>query len=188
MQQATQLIGTLAKLALEGTTFVTPAAGTVSRTTIPDNDAANGGGPIWFDLGIIESAQEKVDSTKITIFRPSPGILQLDDELETKLMRTIVCKCSEISNPMYLLLCRALKPTSPLTGNVGQFVPLTVSRVRGWVKFQRYSGIDNALLLAEQVWSKVSIENAVEYGGDKQVMFDLTIKQLFSPLNSATGN
>jgi len=188
MNQATQLLGTLAKIALDGTTYLTPTAGTVSKTNCPDNAAADAAGNIWFDLGIIEECQEKVDSTKIPIFRPSPGILQLDDELETKLKRTLQIKCSECSNIMWLLLRRALLPTSPRTGAMGQFVPLTISRVKCWSKFQKYSGIDNSLIDYEQIWSKIAIDNAVTYGGDKQVMFDLTVMQLWSPLNSAAGN
>ena len=188
MNQGSQLLGTLAKIALDGTTYTTPTAGTVSKTNCPDNAATNAAGTIWFDLGIIEDVQEKTDSTKIPIFRPSPGILQLDDELETKLKRTLQVKCSECSNVMWLLLRRALAPTSPLTGAMGQYVPLTISRVKCWAKFQKYSGIDNALIDYEQMWAKIAIDNAVPYGGDKQVMFDLTIMQLFSPLNSAAGN
>lgn len=189
MNQRPDLVGNLAKFAIGGTVVAAPAAGTVSRTLIPDNAATvAGGAAVWLDLGVIESASEKVDSSKIDIFRPSPGVLQLDEQLESKLKRTISLKISECSNAMWLLLRRALKPTSPLTGALGQFVPLSASQVNGWLKLQQYSGRDNTLLLAEQVWSKISIDNAVEVGGEKQVMFDLTVLQLWSPLNSANGS
>lgn len=189
MIPAAQLIGCLAKLSLEGTTYTIPTAGTVSRDLIPPNDAAKAGPiSIWPDLGIIASASEKVDSTSVPIWGPAPGAYVLHDELEAKLIRTITCKVEECSNVMFLLLRRALKPDSPLTGAVGQFVPLTVSRNRAWVKFQRYSATDNTLLDAEQIWSKIKITNAVEYGPEKNVMFDLEIKQLWSPLTSGTGN
>ncbi len=189
MNQAAKLIGALAKIAIEGTAYTLPGAGTVSRTNCPPNDAANAGPiSIWADIGIIENASEKTDSTKIEIYRPSPGVLQLDDELETKFKRTIALKITECSNVMWLLLNKALSSTSPLTGAIGQYVPFTHPNTKAWFKAQKYDGQTNALLFAEQTWCKLSIDNAVEYGGDKQMMFDLTVKQLWSPLNSHTGN
>lgn len=193
MNQNPLLIGCLAKFALSGAAFTAPApGGTVSNTVIPSNDATiDGGGSVWLDLGTIEECQEKVDSTKIPIFGNTPGKIHLKDELETKPIRTLQCRVNDCSNYAWLLLRRALKPTSPFTGAIGQFVPLSVSRVRGWVKFQRYDGTDegnDALIDAEQLWSKIMIDNAVTYGGDKNVMFDLVIKQLWSPLNSATAS
>ncbi len=187
MDQAAKLIGCLAKIAINGAAYTAPSAGTTSRTNIPPNDATNGSGSIWPDLGIIAKATEKFDSTKVEIFRPTPGKYMLDDELEAKVKRTLTLTIEECSNVMWLLLRRALKPTSPLTGNIGQFVPLSVSNVKCWMKFQRY-GEDDALVDAEQLWSKISIDNAVEYGPEKNVQFELTVKQLWSPLTSSTAN
>jgi hypothetical protein len=189
MNQSAQLIGCLAKLALDGTTYTLPSAGTVSRTHLPPNDAAKTGPvSIWADLGIIAKASESVEATKIPIFRPAPGSYVLDDELESKPIRTLKCTVEECSNVMFMLLRRALTQDTPLSGAVGQFVPLTVSRVKAWVKFQRYSAEDNTLLDAEQLWAKLAITNAVEYGPEKHVQFELEIKQLWSPLTSGTAN
>lgn len=189
MIQRPDLIGSQAKFAIAGTAFTAPTAGSVSASVIPDNAATiAGGGAVWFDLGIIESASEKTDSTKIPIFRPSPGALQLSENLRSKFQRTINLKVSECSNAMFFLMKRALGPLSPLSGAMGQFVPLSMPQTNGWLKLQQYSGRDNTLLFAEQVWGEISIENAVEAGGDKQLMFDLTISMLWSPLNSANGS
>jgi len=190
MNQAAQLIGCLAKLSLDGTTYTLPApGGVVSRTNLPPNDAAKAGPvSIWADIGIIAKATENIDSTKIPIFRPAPGQYVLDDELESKPIRTIKCTVEECSNVMWMLFRRALTKDTPLTGAVGQFVPISVSRVKCWVKFQRYSAEDNTLIDAEQIWAKISITNAIEYGAEKNVQFELEIKQLWSPLTSGTAN
>lgn len=188
MQQATRLIGTLIKLAPAGLAWATPTTGTVGRDALPPDDALTAApGPIWIDAGIIREAQEQTSSTEIEVFRPSPGVLQLDDVLETKFKRELSLEISECSNYMWLLLRKCLKTTSPLSGGLGQHVALSGGISKFWVKIQDYDGQDNSLLLVEQSWCHAMIDGAVARGGDKEVTFKLKLRQLWSPLNSALG-
>lgn len=188
MQQATYLIGSIAKIAIAGAISATPTAGTVGRDFIPDNAAVTAAASnVWLDVGVIEQAEEQTSSSKIEIFRPSPGVLQLDDIKETKLKRELTLTISECSNPMWLLLRRSLKATASISGALGQHVPLSGGTQKMWLKMQSYDGETNALLLSEQIWGYATIDGAVSMGGDKAVQFKVKFSQLWSPLNSATG-
>jgi hypothetical protein len=191
MIQETKLLGCLAQFALAGTTQVTPSptgGPIVSSGFIPDNSAVDGtSAALWMPLGIIAEAKEKVSSSKIEIYKPSPGTLSLSDVRESKFKRTLGLKITDCSNLMWLALRRALVVASPRTGTLGQHVPLTGGTIRGWLKIQSYNQDTNSQELAEQFWCTMSIDNDVTYGGDKNVEFDGTFTQLWSALNSATG-
>lgn len=187
MTQETKLLGCLAQFALAGTVQATPTAGTVSSSFIPDNDGADSvPAPLWMPLGIIADAQEKISSTEVEIYKPSPGTLSLADVKESKFKREVTLKVSECSNLMWLALRRALKTTSPRTGAMGQHVPLTGGTIKGWLKFQSYDQDSNSQVLAEQVWCQLKVDVS-SYGNDKNPEFTCTFKQLWSSLNSATG-
>jgi hypothetical protein len=192
MIQETKLLGCQAMFALAGKTQVTPTPSggpVVSNVYIPDNSGADStSAPIWTPLGIIADAQEKVSSTKIEVYAPSPGTLQLSDVRETKFKRELTLKIGECSNVMWLVLRRALLITSPLTGAIGQFVPLTSGTIKGWIKFQAYNQDTNAQELIEQTWCQFSVDGAVSYGSDKAVEFSASVLQLRSSLNSHQGS
>jgi len=189
MDQSTRLLGCLAKIAIAGAVATGGTGGTVSRTFIPLNDAATADAkPIWLDIGVIESISEQTSSSPIETFRPSPGVLVADDVLETKLKRELTATITECSNAMWLLAQRALKATTLQTGAIGQYVPLSGGISKMWLKLQRYDGQDNSLLFAEQIWGKAVISDAIDVGGEKPIQFKLKFTQLWSPLNSATGN
>ena len=67
-------------------------------------------------------------------------------------------------------------------------MPLSGGTQKLWLKLQSYDGETNALLLSEQIWGHATVDGAVALGGDKAVQFKLKLRQLWSPLTSATGN
>ncbi len=190
MIQETKLLGCLAQFALAGTTQVlpTPVGGpVVSGTYIPTNDATDAAvAALWVPLGIITGWEPKVSSSKVEIFGPSPGTLTLKDLRETKFKREISITVSDCSNVMWLAAARALGITSPRTGAIGQYVPLTGGTVRGWLKAQQYNQDTNALENAEQIWGTMVVTQK-KAGDDKNVEFDITFTQLWSALNSANA-
>ncbi len=180
-------MGCLAKVAISGLAWTSPSSGTVGRDSIPPPNATiTGGGPAWIDVGIISDAQEGVQSTEIEIFRPSPGVLQLADVKETKHKRELDLTLDECSNFAWLLLRKCLKSNSPMSGNMGQHVPLSGGVSKLWLKIQDYDGENNDLLLIEQMWGHAKIDGPVARGGDQPVQFKLKVRQLWSPLNSST--
>jgi hypothetical protein len=188
MTQETKLLGCLAQFALAGTIEATPGTGTTSASFVPANAAVDAAAAaLWMPLGIIAEVQEKINSSKIKIFKPSPGTLSLSDVRETKFERELTVKVTDCSNLMWLALRRALVTTSPRTGAIGQHVALTGGTVRGWLKIQSYNQDTNVQELAEQFWCTMSIDGAVTYGNDKNVEFTATFTQLWSALNSATA-
>lgn len=187
MIQESKMLGCLAQFALAGTVQATPSAGTVSGSFIPDNAGADATpNPLWMPLGIIQSVQEKVSSTKNDIYRPSPGTLQLANVLESKFKRSLMIKVSECSNAMWLITRRAFLTSSARTGAIGTHNPLSGGTVRGWLKAQSYNQDTNTQELAEQIWGVFTIDS-VNYGDDKVVEFSLDVTQLWSSLNTATG-
>lgn len=188
MNQEVKLVGCLAQFALAGTVEVSPGSGTTGRDYLPGNAAVDGSAvALWMPLGIIADVGEKIGSTKIEIYKPSPGTLTLADLRESKFKRTITLKISECSNLMFLALRRALTTTSPRTGAIGQHVPVSSGTIRGWIKIQAYNQDTNSQELAEQVWCALSIDSDVNYGNDKNIEFTVMITQLYSSHNSATG-
>lgn len=190
MTTETKLLGCLAQFALAGTTQSTPTPsgdGITDSGFCPDNAAVDStAAALWMPLGIIKTVSEKVDSTKIEIFKPSPGTLSLADVRESKFKRTLELTVSECSNLMWLALRRALVVASPRTGAIAQHVALTGGTIRGWLKLQSYNQDTNTQELAEQVWCTLTISD-VSYGDDKNVEFKVTLMQLWSSLNTATG-
>lgn len=190
MIQETKLLGCLAQFALAGTTQVTPTPSggpVVSGSYIPDNAGVDSStAALWVPLGIISGWEPKVSSSKVEIFGPSPGTLSLKDVRETKFKREISIMVTDCSNIMWLAAARALGITSPRTGAIGQYVPLTSGTIRGWIKAQQYNQDTNALENAEQVWGTMVVTQK-KAGDDKNVEFDISFTQLWSALNSANG-
>jgi hypothetical protein len=188
MIQETKLLGCLAQFALAGTVETSPSAGTVGVGYVPSNSAVDAGSSaLWMPLGVIASVAEKVNSSKIKIFKPSPGTLSLSDVRETKFERDLTVKVTDCSNLMFAALRRALVATTPRSGVLGQHVPLTGGTIRGWLKLQSYNQDSNAQEFAEQIWCTMSIDGDVTYGNDKNVEFTATFSQLWSALNTATA-
>lgn len=190
MTTETKLLGCLAQFALAGTTQVlpTPVGGPITGVDyIPTNDATDAAvAAIWTSLGTISGWEPKVSSTKIEIYKPSPGTLSLSDVRESKFKREIEITITDCSNVMWLAAARALKVASPRSGAIGQYVPLTSGTIRGWIKAQAYNQDTNVLENAEQVWGTLVVTQA-KYGDDKNVEFKATFTQLWSALNSSNG-
>ena len=188
MTTETKLLGCLAQFALAGTIEASPSAGTTGVGYVPSNAAVDGAAAaLWMPMGIIAEAKEKISSTKTEIFAPKPGTLTLSDFKESKFKRELSLKISDCSNLMWLALRRALVVASPRSGAIGQHVSMTGGTIKGWVKIQSYNQDTNTQELAEQFWCAVTIDGDVTYGHDKNVEFNVTLTQLWSALNTATG-
>jgi|GEM_PF-3328657 hypothetical protein len=188
MTTETKLLGCLAQFALAGTIEASPSAGTTGVAYIPSNAAVDGSAAaLWVSLGIISKWEPKVSSSKVEVYKPSPGTLSLSDIKRSKFKRELTITITDCSNVMWLAANRALAVTSPRTSTVGQYVPLTSGTLKGWLKAQFYNQDTNSQEVAEQVWGEMDVE-VTNIGDDKNMEFKLTFTQLWSALNSATGS
>ena len=187
MIQETKLVGCLVQLALAGTIEATPTAGNVGVGFIPDNSGVDASSSaIWMPLGTVASWEPKVSSKAIEIYGPKPGTLTLTDKRRTQFKREITITVTDSSNAMWLAINYALGITSPRTGTIGQYVPLTSGTIKGWIKAQFYNQDTNSQEVAEQVWGEMMV-SAGAFGNDKNIEYKIDFTQLWSALNTATG-
>lgn len=160
----------------EGDAYTVPGAGNAGRNSKPG--AADTG---WIDLGVIEEATDSpVESEKIEIFAPTPGVNRLYDVLETKRKRKGKIKCKELS-PLAL---QVLYRTANLSEASTQFNTLEGALVKGWLKRQIYDQND-AQRLVEDLWVMLEVASDVNVGGGLcEVEFEYTV--LHSTLNTGT--
>jgi hypothetical protein len=171
------VLGTHANFFLDGNAYTVPSAGTASRTAKP-----GASDPAWVNLGVIESAMEPpIESEKIQVFAPSPGVKRLYDVLETKRVRKGKLKCKDLSPLAIQILYRTLA----LTGASTQFNSHEGVLVKGWLKLQRYDQTDT-IRITEDLFVVLEIVSDIDMGGDglAEVEYEYTV--LHSTLNTGT--
>jgi len=175
MDTLPRIIGSHAFFIREGAAFTSPSAGTVSKTSKPDENETT-----WIDLGTIESASIEHSSDEKEVWKPSPGQLRLDDVLENKRALSFDVTVNEVSPFAFQLLFG----TDDLTSASTQYNPLEGTTVKGWMKMQQYDHEDNIWNTVD-VYVHLKINGAVEFGEDV-VKFPIRARVLHSTLNTGT--
>ena len=180
---APKILGTHAFFFLDGksatkdVTNATVAAFPASRTAKPGSTDTG-----WFGLGVIEdSSDSPVQSEKIDIFAPTPGVLRLYDVLETKRRSKGSFKCKELSALAIQVMYRTLALTPAST----QFNRLEGAVVKGWLKIQRYDQAD-AIAVAEDLYVMLEVKGDMQMGGGGLVEVEFEYDVLHSTLNTST--
>ena len=172
-----RLIGTHAWFIQEGETFTSPTAGTVSKTSKPDASEVN-----LLHMGIIENMDIESTSEEIEVFGPAPGIMVLQDVLETKRQLNGTLKLKELT----LLALQAVMKTDKLVGtSAEQFNPLLGKTIKGWLKLQHYDGEDNSEVIRLDLYVHLKAQGISM--GDTLVEPSLDFKTLYSDLNTGVG-
>lgn len=184
MIQQVEILGAHAFFFRDGAAYTVPGAGVASRTAKPGATD-----PVWYDFGILDlGLSPKMEEKEI--WRPAPGVKELEDVIPFKRGLDIKLKKQELSNiDLELVFGSLALPNSPTAG--GQFNPLELqaASVKGWLKFQYYgrqSARDGATpLLTADVYVMLKYDGDFE-PGDEPVEPSLIARVLRSTLN--TGN
>lgn len=149
-------------------------SGLVSKTCRPGPSDTG-----WTSMGIVESSSDASEETPIEVWRPSPGVLVLDDEITNRVKLGVKFTTSEFG----LITCEMLYRTLKLTSTTSQqFNPLEAASKKGWLKVQRYDQ-DNVLRMVIDLWVKLAVEGDVTMGGDL-TKANFVAKVLHSTLNT----
>jgi hypothetical protein len=177
LTKAPYTLGSHAFFFPDGATWTASGGGTSSRTAKPPAaDAA------WINLGIVVGATESpIESEKIDIFAPTPGVLRKYDVVETKRQRKGKLKVKELSPLALQILYRTLALTESST----QYNTLEGKLVKGWLKVQRYDQNDS-IRITEDLFVVLEVVSDVEMGGDGLAEVEFEYDVLHSTLNTGT--
>lgn len=162
----------------KGADFTVPSAGTCSSTSKPGAEDTG-----WVDFGALKDVTVQRNSTKIELFRASPGALRRFKVLETKKSIDISFTCQELSD----LVLEATFGSAALAAGDTQFNPLEGAEIEGWLKGQIYDQADDQWIVVD-MWVAIVADGAVSLNsGDGQPNeVKLMAHCLHSSLNTGT--
>ena len=159
-----------------GTVFTLPGAGTASASAKPD--AAD---PVWTagSLGDIEEFTWKPESEGFEKMGGRPGDLVVVDRIELSRKSKATWKTSDITPLVHQLVFGTL----PLTGGSNQANPLEGGlEVKGWLKFQAYTGASRRV--TGDLWVGLKVTNADPWSGKNIVQAEFEANVIHSTLNT----
>lgn len=153
----------------EGDAYTVPAAGVCAVNSKPDATD-----PAYNDFGAIVDWAEsfKVGKTE-EVWAPSPGRLQLLDEIDTKTKQMLTFTTEQVSA---LALEIFYRTSTELTSAGGQFNPNTAQPRRGWLHTELYDEYDN-FFSSLDLWGRMRCTGGVEGkdGGLMKPNFEFTV-------------
>lgn len=150
------------------------AAGVVSNAAIP---VAND--PSWVDMGVIEEWEDELKDEEKETWAPSPGHLVRSRVIVTK--QSLTCKLT--TNQLTALAVETFYRSAALTPESFQFNPLSNVPKDGFMKIQRYSEEDVAILSGD-LWCQLKVIGGIKGGGGNLIMPQFQAAVLNSVLNS----
>lgn len=161
-----------------GADFTVPSAGTCSSTAKPGAEDSG-----WVDLGALKDVSVEKKSTKIELFRASPGQLRRYKVMETKKSIDITFTCQDLSD----LALEATFGAAALAAGDTQFNPLEGAEIEGWLKGQIYDQEDDQWVVVD-LWVCLVADGAVSLnssdGNPNEIK--LIAHGLHSSLNTGT--
>ena len=168
----------------EGDAITVPAPGSAAGAATSSNQPA-ASDPLYMNLGPILSWEDDFKAGKVEeVWGPSPGKLQLLDEIDLKVMQ----KCKfDVEQVSAIALEIFYRTSTKLTAASVQFNPNNAPTRRGWLHIERYDQSNN-FFFACDLWGRIRVTGGVlgKDGGLTKPSFEMTV--YYSSLNTAILN
>lgn len=165
----------------EGDAITVPATGSAAGAATSSNQPA-ASDPAYINLGPILSWEDDFKSGKTEeVWGPSPGKLQLLDEIDLKVMQKAKFDTEQVTA---LALEVFYRTSTKLTTASVQFNPNNAPTRRGWLHTELYDQ-NNNFFGAMDLWGRIRVTGGVlgKDGGLMKPTFEMTV--YFSALNVA---
>ena len=176
-QMQSRAIGAHVFLFREGDAFLLPNPGGVAAIDALPDPLDDG----WINAGDIESFDDSMaqDEEKETR-KPNPGALVRKDIIT--IFQGLDFKF--VTNSVPRIAIEGMYRTETiLDDGQTQFVPLSLTPRKMWLKLQRYSH-DNRLIFAADLWVRMKVSGGFKGGNGELIMPEYTCRLLDSDLNT----